>query len=92
MDLKIHANNYAQSCQYGVIKMKIELTEKERRAISALEKVAKIWPGSLWLFSAGGNLHVMQKDWSGECVFKGEGVDQGYSVATINIENDGGDW
>lgn len=78
----------------------LELTAEEKRAISALKRVAKKWPDSLWLFSASGSLLVMKKNANGERAllgslnyeFKGNTVDQDYVVDDINIENDGGDW
>ncbi len=68
------------------------LTTKEQNAIETLERLAKRWPFSLWLFSAGGALHVMKKDITGKPAMDGEGFDQEYSVAVIYIENNGGDW
>lgn len=68
-----------------------ELTKAEEKAIELLEKTAKHWPKSLWLFSAGGTLHVMKKK-DGQQVFVDGGADQEYSVAIITIENSGGDW
>lgn len=78
--------------------------EEEERAIKALKKVAKIWPESLWLFSANGELFVMRKNEKKERVIKPNelykggkadwfsGFDQDYIVADIDIENEGGDW
>lgn len=69
------------------------LTEEEKKAISSLEKLAKNWPDSLWLYSASGSLCVMKKDSKGNKVMTREGgFDPDYSVSTILIENDGGDW
>ncbi len=71
----------------------IELTEKEKKAIRKLELVAKIWPDSLWLYSANGSLNVMRYGEDGHpAMTKYNGVDPDYSVRTISIENDGGDW
>ncbi len=65
----------------------------EAKAITALKRVAERWPDSLWLFSASGTLCVMRKGPDGEHVMrKGAGVDPDYEVATIDIENSGGDW
>lgn len=64
-----------------------DLTEEELRAIVSLKRRAKSWPASLWLFSADGTLHVMRKAPDGGTV-----ADVRYSIATIDIENDGGDW
>ncbi len=76
--------------------MNIELTEKEKKAIAALNRAAKIWPDSLWLFSAAGTLCVMRKDADMEKVFLDGayqgGFDQDYVISTVDIENDGGDW
>ncbi|MDX2458703.1 MAG: hypothetical protein QNM00_01310 [Gammaproteobacteria bacterium] len=77
----------------------IDLTDEETKAIASLERVAKKWPKSLWLFSASGSLNVMKKREDGTKAYlqpdpqnRGEPVDQDYSITTINIENDGGDW
>jgi hypothetical protein len=74
----------------------IPLTNEENKAIRALKKLEAIWPRSLWLFSASGSLCVMKKNADGEQAFRetarGDGVDQAFIVATIDIENDGGDW
>lgn len=70
-----------------------ELTAEEKKAIAALQRVAKTWPKSLWLFSASGSLNVMKKDASGEMAETAHGgIDQAFSVAKIDIQNDGGDW
>lgn len=66
---------------------------EEERAVAALRRIAKRWPRSLWLFSGSGALHVMRTNAAGERVCtSGGGVDPAYSVATIDIPNDGGDW
>lgn len=70
--------------------MEEELTRAEQLAIDLLSKAARHWPESLWLFSASGTLHVMKKV-DEKRVMDGEGVNQAYSVAIIDIENDGGD-
>lgn len=72
----------------------MNLTEEEKIAISALKKLARSWPDSLWLFSASGVLHVMKCNQSGERVMTySGGVDQHHIAATISgIPNDGGDW
>lgn len=70
----------------------MKLTKQEKEAIQKLKEVADIWPNSLWLFSASGSLHVMKKKKGKRVMFYGAGVDPDYSVDTINIENDGGDW
>lgn len=78
----------------------IEATPEEAKFIRAFERLAKKMPDSLWLYSASGSLHVMQKGPSGGHAHvegkrveeEGEGLDSDYSLATIAIENDGGDW
>lgn len=68
-------------------------TPEEKRAIAALKRLAKTWPKSLWLFSASGSLCVMQKGEDGDRVrLPCGGADPAANLATINIENDGGDW
>lgn len=75
-----------------------DLTDDESKAVSALKRVAAKWPRSLWLFSASGTLHVMKCNKDGDRVMMpnhgiaGGGVDPDYSVDTIDIPNDGGDW
>ena len=71
----------------------MDLSADEIKAIKALQRIAKTWPESLWLFSASGSLNVMKKDEHGQhAEAPGGGVDQQYSVANVKIENDGGDW
>jgi hypothetical protein len=72
-------------------------TPEELSAIRALKRLAKRWPKSLWLFSASGNLHVMQTGENGERVMDhgtiaDGGVNLDYLLATVDIPNDGGDW
>jgi hypothetical protein len=78
----------------------IKLTKEEAAAIASMNRLAKKWPKSLWLYSASGTLCVMKKDEDGEQVSiplssngkVGGGVDARHVVGTIAIENDGGDW
>ena len=71
----------------------MKATLEEQKAIDALKRLAKKWPSSLWLFSASGTLHVMRKGSDDEhVVLRHGGVDPDYSLATVKIENDGGDW
>jgi hypothetical protein len=77
--------------------MKLELTEEEKRAIKALERLEKIWPDSLWLYSASGTLWIMKKGHDKIGHFypiynKNGSVDSDYLIKSINIDNDGGDW
>ena len=73
-----------------------DLTPEEAKAIRALRKLAKTWPRTLWLFSGSGSLHVMRVGPDGEHVIvpgrRHGAVDPDYSVAIIDIPNDGGDW
>ena len=69
-----------------------QLTREEDLAIGTLHRLEKRWPKSLWLFSANGQLCVMKKDQGGKRVMDKEGVDSAWVVATVSIENDGGDW
>ncbi len=71
----------------------MEITKEEEKAINALKKVAKKWPKSLWLFSASGTLHVMKKGENGEQVHLNNfSMDPDYTITSIDIQNDGGDW
>jgi len=71
----------------------IELSREEEKAIKALKRVAKIWPKSLWLYSASGTLCVMKHGHNQEQMNTNSGgVDPNYVITTIDISNDGGDW
>jgi len=76
----------------------VRLTVLETDAIVALQKLAKTWPKSLWLFSASGTLGIHKKANGVRMMFPpggdgyGGGVDPAYRVATVDIENDGGDY
>lgn len=76
--------------------MIIEPTDEERRAIATLRRLANRWPKTLWLFSASGQLNVMRLRQDGQKAMGGDAprdaVDPDYSLATIDIPNDGGDW
>ena len=64
----------------------------EEEAVRALERLARRWPKSLWLFS-NGNLYVLRKDDSGKrMVCPRGGMDPESVIAIIDIESDGGDW
>ena len=74
----------------------MEITSEEQKAINNLKRLALKWPKTLWLFSASGTLHVMKTGKNGEHVvipglYNG-GMNPDYSIANINIPNDGGDW
>lgn len=76
--------------------MQIEPTDDERRAIATLQRLARRWPKSLWLFSASGQLNVMRLRQDGQRALGGDNApdaaDPDYVLATIDIPNDGGDW
>ena len=73
--------------------MNDNLNKREKSAIQNLRKLSREWPESLWLFSASGTLCVVKKDGDGQVAFTNHGsIDQGFVVASIDIENDGGDW
>jgi len=68
-------------------------TPEEAKAIRSLQRLARKWPPSLWLFSASGSLCVMKCGPDGEHLKTHlGGVDPDASLATIDISNDGGDW
>lgn len=70
-----------------------KLNAEEKKAIRALQKLADIWPKSLWLFSASGKLCVMQYDKDGERPeSRNGGNDIDYLITDVDIDNDGGDW
>ena len=74
----------------------VPLTPEEKKAIRAINRVAKTWPESLWLFSASGTLCVMRNGENGRHVHGGthsaDGVNPDYIVGEVLIDNDGGDW
>lgn len=73
----------------------VELTDEEQKAIASFKRLEKKWPDTLWLFSGGqGGIAVLKKGSDGKKVTTGfgEGFDNNYVVAHINIEADGGDW
>lgn len=71
----------------------LEPSPEERRAIATLHRLAKRWPKSLWLFSAGGSLCVMKRAPDGDRMRTPDGgMDPAACLATIDISNDGGDW
>ena len=71
----------------------MEITKEEQNAINTLDRLAKRWPKTLWLFATGMSLHVMKCDKDGgHATLPCDGMDPDYSITTIDIENDGGDW
>ena len=68
------------------------LDPSETRAIRALERLARTWPQSLWLFAAGERLRVMRLVGGERAITSQGGVDPDYIVADITIPCDGGDW
>lgn len=72
----------------------MNLTLEETKAIKSLQRLAKKWPKSLWLYSASGTLNVMKTNKKGEhAVVENGSIDPYYLVGHIQgISNDGGDW
>lgn len=73
------------------------LTDDERRAIAALERLAKRWPRSLTLVSMDGGLQVVltkeYHDGNGQEFLPGNERQELCVVAHISgIPNDGGGW
>lgn len=65
----------------------------EKRAIRALQRLARIWPEDLWIYAEGGSLHVMRLTAEGERGITGSGgVDPEYIVESVVIPSDGGGW
>ena len=64
----------------------------EKQAVLALRKLAATWPDSLWLFAAGGSLHIMRLVDGARAVTPGGGADRDGEIAVIDIPCDGGDW
>jgi hypothetical protein len=70
-----------------------ELTPAEAAAVRTLQRLAKTWPESLWLFAANGTLNVMKCAADGSRqVLPNDGYDADAAVTHINIACDGGDW
>ena len=70
-----------------------EPTVEERRAIRSLQRLARRWPHSLWIWCADGRLYVMRKGADGgHAMLRTDGVDPAYVLGTVAIEADGGDW
>lgn len=71
----------------------MNISIEEKIAISALKRLAKKWPDTLWLFSASGTLCVMKKTEDNDHARLANGaVDPSFCITTISIESDGGDW
>lgn len=70
-----------------------ELTKEEQNAINTLNRLAKRWPKSLWIYAADGRLYIMRKDEDGTHVLDDRGgVLQEHIVDDVNIDSSGGDW
>jgi hypothetical protein len=68
-----------------------EPTDEELKIISALKKLEKTFPSSLWLCVSGdsGNFLIMKKGPDGQRVMTDFGIpDIKYALAAINIESD----
>ena len=64
-----------------------------QQVIRALRRLNAGWPDDLWIWSANGDLHLMENNEDGEHAFDGERVDPAFRVETFSkIDNDGGDW
>ncbi len=77
----------------------LPVTVEEKRAIATLKRLAKRWPKTLWLASMNSSLHVMATGPTGEREYhpvttdgSGGGLNAAYSLTTVDIPNDGGDW
>ena len=77
------------------IEVELEVTQEEQNAIRTLQRPAKRWPKSLWLFAASHDLWVMKLSPASEryVVATHGGMDSDAIVAHIRgIHSDGGDW
>ena len=72
----------------------MKLTQEEQAAITALKRLARRWPQSLYLFSASGSLLVVKTDEGGGLPHTPNGsVDNAFVVEHVHgIPNDGGDF
>lgn len=69
------------------------LTDEEKKAIRSLNRLAKKWPETLWIFSGGGNAVVLKNDRFGKRAhLPGDGVDPDYVVGECRLPIEGGDW
>ena len=70
-----------------------ELSSEEAKAIRSLQRLARVWPKTLWLFATGRTLNIMSVGDNGERVMRDSGgVDQDLIVSQVDIPSDGGDW
>lgn len=70
----------------------VPLNKEEKRVIATLQRLARIWPKSLWLLAAeGGELCIMRKTKDGKRAMP-DGIDAAYEVDNVDIESDGGEW
>lgn len=70
-------------------------TKEEQKAINALNRLAKNWPKTMWLFSCSGSLIAMRCGEDGKHVIDEFGsMAQSHILEHINIgiDNDGGDF
>jgi hypothetical protein len=72
----------------------VKISPQEKKALTALKRLEKLWPRSLWVFAANGRFIVMKTNEAGERVMthRGGGTDPGYIVEDFCIPCDGGDW
>jgi len=76
----------------------IKLTKKQIKQVKALQKLAKDWDDSIWIYAAAGTLYVMleggtEQNPNPKLTKHGGGVNQANIIEAIdNIQSDGGDW
>lgn len=70
----------------------LPLTRDEQAAIASLQRLAKRWPKTLWVY-CGSGFYVMKTGPRGERVMtQAGGTDPKFVVAQLDIPQDGGDW
>jgi hypothetical protein len=72
-----------------------ELTDEEEKAIKSINRLAKKWPETLWLFagSSTGSITIMKYKEDGSCaICSNDCVDPNFIVGSASIPNDGGDF
>lgn len=70
-----------------------DLTREEQNAVRCLQRLAKRWPKSLWIYVGDGSFCVMRRAPEGELDHNSQGsVRQDLVVAKMPIPADGGGW
>ena len=74
--------------------MDIELTADEKLALSALKRLAKRWPKTLWIYSGDGGAMVLKTGSDGKKAKLGDTIDPNYIVGHVPgaMHIDGGVW